>query len=188
MEAESSSPNEFEYRCSCCGKVHRGSPSFGAPRPALYYDVPEGEHKERVQSTDDMCVIRPANDDPEGHTIFYIRGTLDIPIIGADEPFCWGVWVSQSEESFERYVETYDDDQSEMGSFGWLVCGMPGYDQRRADGHFESLGCDVYWGPKGERPKIEVHECDHPLFIDQRDGISWEKAARLAEAVIHPEQ
>ena len=176
----------FEYRCACCGKVHRGSPSVGYIKPGAFFDVPEEERKERVRLTSDLCEIAPPADEPERGTGYFIRTTLDIPIHGVDEPFCWGVWVSQSEDAFRRYVETYDGDQSGMGSFGWLNATMPGYEERDADGLVRSVPCDVLWDQKGERPKVKVQECDHPLFTDQRDGISWERAAELAQRALHP--
>jgi hypothetical protein len=33
---------------------------------------------------------------------------LEVPIHGVSEPFIWGVWVSASKASFDRYVETYN--------------------------------------------------------------------------------
>ena len=176
----------FEYRCACCGKVHRGSPSVGYIKLGAFFSVPEEEREARVQLTNDLCEIAPPADEPERGTAYFIRTTLDIPIHGVDEPFCWGVWVSQLEEAFRRYVETYHGDQSGMGSFGWLNATMPGYEEHDADGFVRSVPCDVLWDQKGERPKVEVQECDHPLFADQRDGITWERAAELAQRALHP--
>jgi len=39
-----------------------------------------------------------------------------MPIIGHNEIFTYGVWASQSQESFELYKKTYHDNQSGMGS------------------------------------------------------------------------
>jgi hypothetical protein len=49
-----------------------------------------------------------------------VRGLLEMAIAGATEPFLWGVWLTQSEDSFMRYLETFDYDQSGTSSFGWL--------------------------------------------------------------------
>ena len=176
----------FSYRCACCGEVHSGSPTVGYKRPNHYFTVPEGDRDDRVTIDDDLCEIRPPADNLELGTSFFIRTTLDVPIHGADEPFSWGVWVSQSEQSFCRYVDTFDDDQSGMGSFGWLVASMPGYGRLDENGGIESVACDVVWKGDGQRPTLEVHECDHPLFVDQRDGISWERAVELAQQALHP--
>ena len=176
----------FEYRCSSCGDVHRGSPSVGFAKPPVYFDVPEAERAARVTLTSDLCSIEPSAEEPDMPTAYFIRTTLNIPIIGVEEPFCWGVWVSQSEDNFKHYVRTYDDDQSGMGSFGWLLASMPGYDRRDENGELEVVPCNVWWGTGDQRPEVEVQECDHPLFTDQRDGITWEDAAQLAQRVLHP--
>lgn len=171
----------FEFRCADCGEIHRGSPSFAYAKPVCWFIVPEDQRAERLQLDTDTCVL----DGDE----FYIRTILEIPILDAEEPFTWGVWVSQSEESFRRYVDTYDEDQSGDGSFGWLPVTMPGYDRTAdrpdADG-FECLGCDVTWRSPGQRPTLTLHENDHPLYHDQVNGISWDRAIELARLMMHP--
>lgn len=173
----SSDPRVFEFRCEVCDEVHRGSPSFAYRKPMLYSTVPEAERPERVRLTDDTCVI---DDDT-----FFIRGLLEIPIHEVDEPFMWGVWVSQSRESFERYVRTFDQDQSGDVSFGWLDVTMPGYDVSDKSGDRESLACDVHWRGDGDRPLIMPHECDHALYHDCTSGTSWERAIDLARKAMH---
>ncbi len=180
-------PKTFEFECTDCGDIHRGSPSFAYAKPTYFFDVPESERDARIKLSDDLCVILPAPDDREGETIYCIRVTLDIPIHGAPDPFCWGVWVTQSEDSFERYVETFFGDQSGDGSFGWLAVTMPYYDESSPGEPFEALACDVEWGPVGKRPKVILQEATHQLYLDQRNGISWEKATLLARAMMHPD-
>ena len=169
----------LSYTCSCCGDKFSGSPSFGYDLPPYVHDVPESEYQDRVKIDDDLCLIRAAGDDEDD--IFAIRVTIDIPIHDVEEPFNWGVWVTQSEESFFKYVDSYGKDQSGEISFGWLPVTMPGYKRTKDGEPFEHLGCDVQWQPKGERPVLVLHECDHPLYIDQRDGISWERAVEIAQ-------
>lgn len=177
------SPKTFEFRCEECEQMHRGSPSFSLKRPEHVFDVPEEKREARVQANDDLCIIRPSADDPDGETSYWIRAVLDVPIHGVDEPFCWGVWVTQSQPAFERYVETFDQDQSEDGSFGWLPVHMKHY--RNEDGSWPMLACDVYWGAAGQRPKLILQECDDRLYIDQRDGISWDEAMAIAAPLMH---
>lgn len=178
-----SGPRRFEFRCACCGKIHRGSPSFSLHRPEHIFDVPEADRPRRVQADDDLCIIHPADGEGEEQAGYWIRATLEIPIHGADDPFCWGVWVTQSRASFDRYVQTFDEDQSGDGSFGWLPVHMQYY--RSADGSWPWLECDVNWGVRGQRPQIVLRECDHQLYRDQRDGISWDKAIEIAAPLMH---
>lgn len=181
-----SNPKTFEFRCASCGRIHRGSPSFGYDKPAYNFDVPEAERDARVKVTKDICEIWPPAGE-EGDTYYFIRGLLEVPITGVDEPFLWGVWVTQSEESFRRYFETFGQNQSGDGSFGWLAVVMPGYKRTKPGEALEHLKCDVEWQGGDQRPLIQVQECDHPLYRDQRDGISWERAIELAMLMMHPD-
>lgn len=173
----SANPKAFEFRCAECGAIHRGSPSFGYDKPPLYFTVPEDERGERVRLTADLCTI---DDDT-----FFIRGLLEIPIHDVAEPFLWGVWVSQSQESFRRYVETFDRDQTGDLSFGWLDVTMPGYADPSDDGERAMLACDVHWRGAGDRPLIMPQECDHVLYRDCVQGISSERAVELAQMTMH---
>lgn len=175
---------KLAYTCSCCGKPYEGSPSFAYLKPVYYFDVPEAEREARIKIDDDLCYIRAAADDPDDHDIYAIRCTLDIPIRGVEAPFSWGVWASQSQENFWRYVETYNSDQSGDGSFGWLAVSMPYYDRSQPGEPLESLVCNVVWGKKGQRPKIMLQETDHPLYRDQADGIDWETAVMIAQTYL----
>ena len=172
-----SASQRFQFRCECCGQIHSGSPSFAYQKPVGYFMVPEEERDDRVMLTEDLCSI----DDET----FYIRGLLELPIEGVEEPFSWGLWISQSRESFERYVETFDQDQSGDGSFGWLPVTMPGYIDSNSDAEWESLACDVEWQGPGSRPIIVPHRSDHPLSRDHANGITWDRAIEMAQAVMH---
>ena len=47
----------FAFRCSCCGEVHEGSPSFGYRAPRSYDDLSDAD-KERIATIDsDLCKI-----------------------------------------------------------------------------------------------------------------------------------
>lgn len=54
---------------------------------------------------------------------FFIRGCLELPVIGNDEPFIRGVWASLSKESVKRCHEIWDQEgrESESPFFGWFV-------------------------------------------------------------------
>jgi hypothetical protein len=73
----------FSFKCASCGEVHEGMPSFGAHAPLTYYDVPQEEREHRCDLGSDDCVV-----DEE---FFFVRGCIEIPVIGETEPFSWGV-------------------------------------------------------------------------------------------------
>lgn len=159
----------FSYKCICCGEICEGGPSFAYNEPCHTSAIPDEEKEKRVRLNSDLCVL-----DEEQ---FFIRATLEVPIKDTRDSFLWGVWVSQSKESFDRYIETFNEDQTGDGSFGWLTVSMPGYTKEGAK--FVDLPTNVHWGT--ERPEIQIHDDqDHPLALDQREGISWDRAVELA--------
>ena len=172
----------FEFRCKCCGEIHRGSPSVGYKHPIQYFWVPEEDRQTRIKDNDDFCIIEHGKE-PGEDTDYFIRGVLEVPIHGVEDPFLWGIWISQSKTSFEKYLETFSSDQTGSVSFGWLTVTMPYYNRCESGEELEDLKCDVEWG--ASRPKVLVWECDHPLFQDQQNGISWETAVEIAQLVIH---
>lgn len=174
-------PKTFRYTCACCGKEFTGAPSFGSDIPPFVHRVPEEEREHRIIRDSDFCLIRARMNEESDDDIFAIRVNLEIPIHGSDEPFSWGVWVSQSEQSFFRYLETYEEDQRNEVSFGWLPVTMTYYRDFDSEEFSGSLACDVHWGPKGWRPTVTLHECDHPLYLDQANGINWDKAIMIAQ-------
>jgi hypothetical protein len=149
-------------------------------KPGYILGFSEQELDERVKWDEDICVIAPKKEDPDGTTHYFIRTVLKIPILETEENFGWGVWVSQSKESFERYVDTFGTDQSNDGSFGYLPVDNPHYSRTEENEYEENLECDIIWGEQGQRPTVEIRECDHPWFLDQSNGITMKKAISIS--------
>ena len=149
------------YQCSTCGEEHDDLPDIGADKPDQWWGVPEEERDALIRLTGDTCVI---DDD------YFIRGVLYIPIHGEEEPFGFGVWVSQKRENFETYLANFDT--PEIGPFfGWLCTNIAYYPERSLN-----LKARAHFRGNGQRPTIELEATDHQLSIDQREGISLEKA------------
>ena len=165
------------YHCRSCGEVHAELPMhYGAPAPVLWYTIPEKQRKKRCLLSSDQCVI----DDEH----FFIVGNLEIPVAGMDKRFSWNVWVSLSRESFERACELWDTPgrESESPYFGWLSTSLPGYPETL------NLKARVHTREAGRRPFIELEPTDHPLAIEQRQGITLEQVQEIAELVRHGAQ
>ena len=147
-------------------------PTFGAEAPLYYYSIPAGERDRRCSIASDICVI--------DNEFFFVRGCLDIPVIGEEEQFSWGVWVSLSRANFDKFIEHFDHSRrSHIGPFfGWLSAALPLYPDT------ENLRTRVHLRDNGNRPYIEVEPTDHPLAVEQRSGIS---VARVAEIYAHYE-
>jgi len=127
--------------------------------------------------SNDFCTISH-----DGATDYFIRTILEVPIHSIDEPFLWGVWASVSEKSFKRYVETYDEPVEGDGFFGMVSNRLPFYPDTIA------LPADVVVQTGRERPKLILHNRgsnNHPLVVDQHEGISIARAQQIAMCLPH---
>ena len=163
------------YQCATCKKWHEGPEfSYAADVPDLYRDIPEAERKRRAQLTPDTCII-------DGK-YYFLRGVIEIPIIGRDQMMVLGVWVSQSEASYTKVMAAWDKpEQSSLApTFGWLCTRLGFYPDT------EHLKTMVHQREPGLRPWIELEPTDHPLAVDQREGMTWERACEIDQWVRHP--
>lgn len=165
----------LSFHCGTCGKLHTELPAFHFGGPAQLGLVPRDEVEARVELTDDGCTI-----DLDGRHRF-IRGQLEIPIRGTEDHLTWSVWCSLSEESFERYAALFDDRARPAGEsfFAWLCNALPDY----PDTMF--LKARVHVRPYPLRPWVELEPTDHPLAVEQREGMTRERAIALAERLLH---
>ena len=161
------------FTCRCCGHVHEGLADLVFAAPYYYYTVPADQREQRCTLTSDMCSI----DDQD----FFIRGCLDIPIVGRSDRFSWGAWCSVSRANFSKYREVFDQPhQSDVGPFfGWFSVRLPGYP--------DTLGLKVRAHRRDERtrPLFELEESPHPLSLECRLGIPEARLQEIYEAHLH---
>lgn len=164
----------FRFRCRNCEEWHEGIPSVAANAPLYCYAIPEAERAGRCDLTSDTCVV-----DDE---FFFVRGLLEIPVEGLAEMFSWGVWVSLSKAHFDEYLVHRDDQGRAMLGpyFGWLSAAVQGYPDT------ENLKTMVHPREPALRPLIELEPTDHPLAVEQREGISQDRLAQILENWLHP--
>ena len=161
----------FRFTCATCGDLHEGPPSFGYKWPHHYAVLSEDDRKELATISDDLCII---ND--QDH---FIRVILEIPIHGYEEGFLWGVWVSVSAENYWKYHENFASPDYRDTYFGWFCNRLTYYPETL---HLKTRVCIK---PGGQRPVIELESTEHPLSIDYHNGISWEKAVKIAMHAMH---
>lgn len=150
------------FRCVVCGEIHDDLPDIGADKPDHFWDIPEEERDERIALSSDTCII----DDEH----YFIRGVIEIPVHDYPETFGLGVWVSQKKENFQTYLNNMDS--GEIGPFfGWLSTRIAYYHQDTL-----LLKTMAHFRGNGLRPYIELEPTDHPAAVDQRQGISLDKA------------
>ncbi|MFJ9823262.1 DUF2199 domain-containing protein [Streptomyces sp. NPDC101160] len=124
--------------------------------------------------TSDECVIKAQH--------YFVKGLIEIPVIGSDEVFSWGVWVSLSRENFSRAADLWDTPgrESEKPYFGWLTTELPVYAPSTIN-----LKTHVHTRPVGKRPLVELEPTEHPLAVEQRAGITTDRVREIAEALVH---
>jgi hypothetical protein len=142
-------------------------PTFAADGPLYYYSIPLDERDARCTLTTDTCVI----DDK----YFFVRGCLELPVLGADEAFVWGVWVSLSKTNFDRFNACFDDPKRShiRPFFGWLSAELALYPST------ENLKTRIHLRDNGVRPFVELEPTNHPLAVEQRNGISVDRVAEI---------
>lgn len=150
------------YKCSTCGETHDDLPDISNDKPYYWYTIPGEERSSRAELTEDTCII-------DGED-YFIRGVIYISIHDYHRDFGFGVWVSQKKENFYTYLSNPDSEQ--IGPFfGWLSTEINYYDKSAL-----SLKTMAHFAGPGKRPRIEVEPSDHPLSVDQSEGISLAKA------------
>jgi hypothetical protein len=165
---------QYVWTCSCCGKQYDTLPlDFAAHAPEYWYDIPVDERAARAVLTPDFCTL-----DGEHH---FIRGCLELPIIGMDERLVFGVWVSLSEASIQRAAELWNANEvdDEPPRYGWLSTAIrpyPGAHKLKAAVHFRG---------EGLRPLVEVEPTDHPLSVAQQQGITIERVQEIIANLMH---
>ncbi len=166
----------MEWVCSRCGERHEGLPDLAYDAPDYWAQLTEEERAQSVLE-EDLCRVRSV----EG-SFFYVRGVLELPILEADELFAFGVWGSLSERSFERFVQLFDDPRrvDEPPYFSWLSNSLGGYpDTLNLRASLQVRALDL-------RPAVVLEPAPHPLSVDQREGITLERARALVEPALHP--
>jgi len=162
------------FQCSCWGETLNG------PVLAWHFDAPDvwsslapEDREKRGELSTDQCAIDNEH--------FFVRGLVEIPIVGSDEPFTWGVWVSLSRTNFERARELWLDGKrvNEAAYFGWFSNSIPSYPETI------NLKTAVHSRDVGLRPYIELEATDHPLALEQRNGITMVRVRQIAKQMHH---
>ncbi len=168
--------NDFapEFTCRICGQQHPLPLSYSIKAPLAAKAIPEEELESRVVLNVEQCVI----DNRE----FFLRGRVPIPIHGREQPFIWGVWVEISPKNFLRTFEMWNTPgrEAEPPFDGYLNSEITPY------GSTFNLLVDVRTQAVGMRPHFMVRDPEHPLAIEQRDGISMDRVQEIAEMLLHP--
>jgi hypothetical protein len=69
--------------------------------------------------------------------------------------------------------------EKEPPYFGWLCTSLPLYPETLL------LKTNVHTRPVGQRPFVELQPTEHPLAVEQRNGITMDRVREIAEALLH---
>ena len=165
----------YAWTCTCCDKQYDTLPMrYDAAAPAYWDNLPEAERSARAKLHTDFCTI----DDQH----YFVRGCLEIPVLGQKKPFVWGVWTSLSRDNFRRALELFNQEplEREPARFGWLATIVPIYQPSTLN-----LRTYVRFRGGGQRPSVETELTEHPLAIEQHHGITLKRVQEIAAALDH---
>jgi hypothetical protein len=161
------------WKCGSCEEWHTG-PVFD-----ISYDHPDYWSDENVESfrreqkagapvrnlngtflDEDFCAVNGEH--------YFMRGRIELPILGTREKFCWGVWGSLSRPSMEAAVAYYADPENvplPSPLFSWLNNRIKFYPEQN------SIKMYAHLQPGNRRPKFEIEPTNQPISRDFHDGI-----------------
>jgi hypothetical protein len=155
--------------CRHCGTELTIPLCFGADAPVAWEALSVVDRQNRARLTSDLCEIDRQH--------FFVRGLLQIAIQGADQVFTYLVWSSLSASNYERTQELWGvvGREHEPPYFGWLNSALAGYPNT------VNLKLNVHTQPVCERPLVELEPTEHPLAVEQREGITWSRVHELVD-------
>lgn len=172
--------SQLQWKCGSCEEWHSGPClDFGFSQPHYWKAADdrssrwsnlrgvEGKMPNKTFLDSNYCSIRGED--------FFVRGTIHLPIVGAAESFCWGVWGSLKRENFEKLLRADDDpERSELAPmFSWLSSQISDYPDTlnlKMYAHVQSLGT---------LPQFRLERSEHPLSIEYHRGISPERVKEI---------
>ena len=167
----------LRWKCASCDEWHRGpclDVSFGTP---IYWnsDFDPGPERNLLSPDnlpnsfldDDLCIIDGEH--------FFVRGIIELPIIGTAETFAWGVWGSLSETNFKKLLARFDDeDRDELEPmFSWLSNNIDEYEDT------VDLKMYAHIREPDLRPTFELEPTDHVLSREYHHGITAERVKTI---------
>jgi hypothetical protein len=165
--------HDRKWRCSCCGQTHGGLFDLVLAKPDAWpgADKPRPNWEVATSSnilTEDFCIL-------EGEH-FFVRCLLRLPLVDKpDSSLTFCIWSTLSRANFDLYLDTFDGgEQGGLGPwFGWFSNRLIGYPDTF------NLKCHVQPRADRQRPLIELEPTEHPLAIEQRAGITFDRVLEI---------
>jgi hypothetical protein len=160
---------ELRRKCSSCEEWHYGAIlDFGYDAP--YYWRKEYENasapgsSRKIFLNEDYCQV---DDD------YFVRGIVQLPIIGTSKAFCWGVWGSLCRANFGAVLEKTSEGINLPAMFSWLSTQISDYPDTL------SLKMQTRIQRPGLRPIFELDPSEHPLCREYHEGITPQRVREI---------
>lgn len=171
---------DLRWKCGTCDEWHTG-PCLDFSYDSPWYWLEEHEEANR------RAALLPSWNRDRGKTFkdgnycaiddehFFVRGLIQLPIVGTAEHLRWGVWGSLSRENFETLLKIDDNAKHEdlPAMFSWLSTQIPEYP--------DTINLKMYARTQkpGERVIFELEPTDHPLSQEFHKGIMPERVKEI---------
>jgi hypothetical protein len=170
----------LRWKCGSCDEWHTGPClDFGYHAPIHWseeYDAANRlsnlhatwkQERPRTFLNENYCSIEDRD--------FFVRGIIQLPIVGSAEALRWGVWGSLSRDNFDRLLRMEDGPKEvELPAmFSWLSNRIPEYP--------DTLNLKMYAHVQKQhsRPHFELEPTDHPLSQEYHHGITAERVKEI---------
>jgi hypothetical protein len=161
--------------CAQCGTFHDpGELEIGFSRPDVIADLDDAARAAMARDSDDLC---------QHAGRYYVRGVLEVPVLGEDEAFGFGAWAELAKADFETLVRRWDDpDQGDQPPF-------PARLANALQPFPEDVGVpvDVQLIDPDTRPLLKVHAGPGDLARAVADGVSPATVLGWLMPFLHPE-
>ena len=163
------------FICHQCGQHHNNlAMSYDFPAPA--YWSTDFAKDATSQLHEEICIIKGQ--------YFFVKGNIEIMIGATGERFIYTVWISLEQPDFNRAVQMwYDPQRVNEPSY-------PGQVANQLTGYPDMLGLNVAVHSRkvGVRPFIKLGPAEHPLSVEQAQGIEMQRVQEIAELMVHQEK
>jgi hypothetical protein len=171
------------WQCGTCDRWHTGPClDFGFQTPFYWTKEHDSQNRfawlkswlgspfPRTFLNDDYCAIDGSD--------FFIRGLIELPVVGTDKHLVWGVWGSLSRQHFESVLKMNDDPGRVKLTpmFSWMSNRLSDYPETL------NLKMHAHVREPGLRPTFELEPTDHPLAQEFHLGISPRRVKEIMKS------
>ncbi|MFK7773140.1 MAG: DUF2199 domain-containing protein [Saprospiraceae bacterium] len=162
-----------KYLCEICGKKHDVYYGVGSPEPDCMHSLSEDEKDKRVEQKSEKMLLLDKS-------FFMIKGTIFFEIKDISEWFRFEIWASIEVNYYLEKVKEYENGITDKPIYGKLENDVFFYENAKG------AKVDVIFPTEGDEVVFEVLEENHPMTIDQKNGISKEQLIRWMQKMNHP--